>query len=335
MKIGMLGLGLIGGRRLQIVQKLQHEVVFAVDPDPVRRSQWANHIPKLYSNRQDVDVPADVILIALPHHLAYDAALWALHHGAHVLCEKPLGIYSDQSRHLCQLANQKKRCLGAGFNYRYLPGISRLQTLLQSNILGDILRVRMFIGHGGRPGMETEWKLQKSLSGGGALMDPGIHLIDLVYYLFGESELLNCELRRVYWNSDVEDNALISLKRDNIMISLEVSLTEWKNRFFIEVIGNNAMAILEGRGGNYGDQKLTLVKRWFWQSPTEQPSIESWGLTDTSLDLETHAFLRVVAGEASDNILATGRDGIIAINLIEKLYSMHQKNMPSAIDKDF
>ena len=211
--VGFVGLGLIGSRRLAIARDLGCEVAFAVDPDSAKRDTLRATIPSdctyvsTIGDLAQTDLKAtDAVFVAVPHDQALAACSWAFEHGAHVLCEKPMGVSLAQAVEIEKRAASANRIFCAGFNYRYLPAISGLSELLRGGQLGDIYRVRMMIGHGGRPGMEKEWKLVKARSGGGALIDPGIHLVDLARSLFGEPLVQAASLHRKFWDSDVEDN---------------------------------------------------------------------------------------------------------------------------------
>lgn len=333
MNVGVIGLGLIGSRRFAAAQRGAHPVVFAVDPDPARWRPDSAPSCQFASRLADVHgVRAQAAFVALPHHLAREAVRWALEHDLHVLCEKPLGLDHSQAAELCQLAAQKHRQLAIGFNYRFLAGVTQLQSLLQAGQFGPIQRARMLLAHGGRPGMEKEWKLSRAAAGGGALLDPGIHLIDLVRFLLGEPEVKSVRLRRDFWPIDVEDNARAELVCGPVDIDLEISLTHWQNQFQIEIYGTEGMAIVSGRGGNYGPQRLQFVNRWFWQPGRDQRRQFDFGPDEPSFELETQAFLDWAAGHPRPSALATGADALAAAELLDTLYSLAPP-LPSAANQ--
>lgn len=320
MKLGFVGLGLIGARRAKIARLLGHEIVFMVDPDQGRREALEIAGCTYAASAAELgDVHADAIFIAVPHDLALPTCEWAFARGAHVLCEKPMGLSPDQARRIAAAAAGKQFC--AGFNFRYLPGVAALRVFLREGKLGELHRARLVFAHGGRPGMEAEWKLKRARAGGGALIDPGIHLIDLALHLIGPDKVDAVALRRRFWQSDVEDNCLVMLRRaqGDVDVALEVSLTSWKNQFAIELYGSDGMAVLHGRGGNYGAQKVEYVNRWFWQGPDGRV-IEDLG-DDPSFELETQAFLDKIAGGADDGILSGIEDGIAALDMVHRAYA--------------
>ena len=142
---------------------------------------------KLEQANADVTRDVAAIFVAIPPDEAAAACTWALGRGAHVFCEKPLGLSAEQARSVQDVAVAHRARLGAGFNYRYLPGVTFLKEAIVSGRIGEVYSLRMYLGHGGRPGMEREWKLSAARAGGGALIDPGIHLVDLARFLFGSA----------------------------------------------------------------------------------------------------------------------------------------------------
>jgi predicted dehydrogenase len=321
-KLGFIGLGLIGRRRLEIARAAGHDAVFGVDPERPSWPGFARHGMRMSAHHADVgDQPVDAVFVALPHDLAAPAARWALERGAHVLCEKPLGLNPVGARRLCQTAAQRRLCLAVGFNYRFLPSVVRLRALLAEGALGTAFRGRFYIGHGGRPGMEKEWKLNRARAGGGAVMDPGIHLLDLVRLLLGEARVMECRVARRFWRADVEDEARVELQCAGADVSVEISMTSWRNQFQIDLAGEDGMASISGRGGNYGPQRLTYANRWFWQPGNDRRLEEGFGDDDPSFVHETEAFLQWVAGGPRHPALATGEDGLAAAELVEAIYA--------------
>ncbi|TAK71675.1 MAG: Gfo/Idh/MocA family oxidoreductase [Betaproteobacteria bacterium] len=322
--VGFVGLGLIGARRFHIAQKMGCRIAFAIDPDPARWASlqvegchYASSIAELNTVEQG---PVDAIFIAIPHDLAHSACRWALERKAHVLCEKPLGITLAEAGAIRSQSKAAGLHLCAGFNYRFLSGVAAMRDLLREGGLGDLHRVRICMAHGGRPGMEAEWKLQRKRAGGGALIDPGIHLVDLVRHLFGEPEVVDCDLRRRFWNVDVEDNCSLRLRIGSAEVTIDVSLTSWKNLFSIEAFGRDGLILLNGRGGNYGVQTVEYVNRWFWNGK-DRRSLQDFGTPDMSFELETRAFLRKVLDGTPDSVLSTAEDGCEALRIVEAAYA--------------
>jgi predicted dehydrogenase len=326
--VGFVGMGLIGARRAKIAKTLGYRIAFMVDPDPKRLNALEAQGSCLATSLQELasrgfEQP-DAVLVAVPHDVALETCVWALERGASVLCEKPMGISLEQAQKIAVSVKAAGKQFCAGFNYRYLPGVVALRKLVREGELGELFRVRMIMGHGGRPGMETEWKLERARAGGGALIDPGIHLIDLAQHIFGANGVESVALRRRFWKSDVEDECALTLRAPGgADVSIDVSLTSWRNQFVIEAYGSDGMAVLSGRGGNYGRQRLEYVNRWFWQG-LDKRRVEDLGADDPSFEMETHAFLELVESGESDGNLSDADAGCSAIKVVQQAYGYNQ-----------
>ena len=133
---------------------------------------------------------------------------------------------------------------------------------MASGRYGPLMFVRARYGHGGRLGYEQEWRADRpTVSGGGELVDQGSHLIDLVRACFGDVDLAFAEMRTMFWKMDVEDNAFLALRpRSGGFAWLHASWTEWKNLFSFEVMLERAKLEVNGLGGSYGPEQLTLYE---------------------------------------------------------------------------
>ena len=117
--------------------------------------------------------------------------------------------------------------------------------------------------------------MNKSLSGGGELIDQGSHLIDLSRYFLGELNLKSCVLKKFFWNSNVEDNAFLILEgknKKNISF-IHCSCTEWKNKFSFEIFLQYGKLQISGLGGSYGTETLTCYKM---RKKMGKPNIKVW-----------------------------------------------------------
>lgn len=134
------------------------------------------------------DPAVQVIDCVLPNDAHKAAVVAALSAGKHIYCEKPLALSADEARELVRLAASSEGRLGMTFNYRFFPAIQRAKKLLDEGALGEIYSFEFEYLHSGyqdasRP---LTWRMRKELSGGGALVDLGAHIIDLARFLLGE-----------------------------------------------------------------------------------------------------------------------------------------------------
>ena len=137
-----------------------------------------------------------------------------------------------------------------GFNHRFHPGIARAAEEVHSGRHGELMHLRARYGHGGRLGYEREWRADPARSGGGELVDQGMHLLDLSHWLAGPLPLHSALLRTQFWDTPVEDNAALILgeagSRSDPWAMLHVSWTEWKNLFSLEIYCRTAKLQVDG-----------------------------------------------------------------------------------------
>ena len=178
--------------------------------------------------------------------------------------------------------------------------------------------LRARYGHGGRQGYDREWRADPALSGGGELIDQGVHLIDLAGWFLGEFSTVEGHATTSFWDMKVDDNAFLSLRTTAGQTAwLHASCTEWKNLFSLELYGRDAKLAIDGLGGSYGVEKLTYYKMLPAMGP---PEITSWEYVrgDDSWALETRAWIDDIrlGREPSPGL----REGIRTLEIVEEIY---------------
>jgi predicted dehydrogenase len=174
--------------------------------------------------------------------------------------DKPGGIGVEELDRLAAAAAAAQRRIKVGFNHRFHPGIRTAIETARSGRYGEVLSVRARYGHGGRPGYDREWRMQRERSGGGELLDQGMHVLDLCHWLLGPLPLHAALLRTQFWDARVEDNAVVILGRPDAgpWATFHVSWTEWKNLFSLEIFCATAKLQVDGLAGSYGPQTLKV-----------------------------------------------------------------------------
>jgi predicted dehydrogenase len=179
--------------------------------------------------------------------------------------------------------------------------------------------VRGRYGHGGRSGMEHEWRCQQELSGGGELIDQGVHLIDLARWFLGELRLEYGAALTSYWPIAVDDNCFLALRgAGGEMAWLHASWSEWKNMFSFEIYGREGKLAVEGLGGSYGLERLTFHRMLPQMGPPETTSWE-FPAPDRSWELEFQEFVRAI--EENRAPMADISDGYAALRLVDEIYA--------------
>ena len=287
LRVTVVGVGLIGRQRAAAVAQIPGAAL-AATVDPQHESP---PFPGVAHYRVLEEVPGsdyDAAIIAVPHDIAGPLTAGVLAAGKPVLLEKPLGTSATDARELERLAGAVAIPSFVGFNYRYLPAIRAVMDAVAEGQLGELRSIDMLIGHGGHPGSAEGWKLDQVRAGGGVLLDPGVHLLDLLLRIAPGAVCTAVEATRGFWGTGIEEEVAMTFRVGNAIASLRVSHVRWINTFRIEVFGEDGYAIAEGRGGNYGPMTLRIGERWGWtkregvtQRATEE--VADFGSTDSSL----------------------------------------------------
>lgn len=259
LRVGIVGCGLIGHKRAEALGDDLLVATFDVDHDAAAALAAGHGASACRSIDELLAHGPDIVVVAVPHHRLAEHACSALGAGAHVLVEKPAGIGVADVDRIREAADSAGRRVKVGFNHRFHPGTARAVADATSGRFGPVLHVRGRYGHGGRLGYEQEWRARRAVSGGGELVDQGMHLLDLSYALCGPLPLNAALLRTAYWSMDVEDNAVIVLgeRDDGPWTLFHTSWTEWKNLFSLEIFCTTGKLQVDGLAGSYGPQRLT------------------------------------------------------------------------------
>jgi predicted dehydrogenase len=265
-------------------------------------------------DRDDVDL----VIIATTHRELHSLSVAALQAGHHVLTEKPGAVNVAEAQRVAAEAIERGRVARVGFNHRFHPSLLEARRLIRAEQHGAPLYIRARYGHGGRLGYEREWRANRAQSGGGELMDQGIHLIDLTRYLVSDVTLRFSELRTCFWSANVEDNAFLALEcASGAFAWLHASWTEWKNLFSVEIMLERAKIEIVGLGGSYGTERLTLFEMLPEMGPPRR-SDYTWPGEDRSWQRELQDVSAAIDGEES--IGATIEDAIAALGVIAAAY---------------
>jgi predicted dehydrogenase len=319
--VGIIGAGLIGAKRAEAILRTGEGNLVAVsDVDDERREDLARKYgatPLRNSREMVLRKDIDAVIVAVPNALAAPLVLAALKAGKHVLCEKPLGINSKESLAIVRAARRSRRIVKVGFNHRFHAALLKAHEICEEGGIGRVLFIRARYGHGGRKGLEKEWRFDKKSAGGGELLDQGVHVIDLARWFAGDFDKVFGVTCTKFWKTDLEDNAFVLLLNRRVTVSFHVSTTNWKNIFSFEVFGDRGYLQVEGKGGSYGDEMLTYGRR---NPEFGVPDIDSFTFSegDKSWDREWHNFMQGLAGR--EEIEGTGMDGFQVNKIVEAVY---------------
>jgi predicted dehydrogenase len=306
LRIGIVGCGLIGGKRADSMAGDRVERCFDVDRD--RAAALAARLGATATDDLDelLEPGLDVVVVSTTHDALAPAAIRALESGAHVLVEKPAGLTVEQLDAIASAASAAGRLVKVGFNHRFHPGTARAVELFLSGELGEPMYLCARYGHGGRPGYEREWRAQPELSGGGELIDQGMHLLDLSYWALGDLPLQSALVRTSFWDMTVDDNAVLSLgdpdDRHATWASFHVSCSEWKNEFALDLYTTRVKLSVTGLARSYGPQKLRIYRMHPEMGPPDLEEID-FPIEDVSWEREWQHFRTAIIDGATNGTL--------------------------------
>jgi predicted dehydrogenase len=317
--IGIIGCGAIGTKRAEQIGNAV--LVHCVDTVLSRAEHLASRRKGCAAGadwRELLDrADIDAVVVATPQDLQASIARAAIAAGIHVLVEKPAARHVDELQDLPELAAKHNVRVRVGFNHRYHRAFQQARRLVDSGILGPLLYVRARYGHGGRPGYADEWRAQPLRSGGGSLIDQGVHLIDLARWFLGEFVDVTGFAHTYFWDMPVEDNGFMLLKTATQQAAfMHVSCTEWKNTFSWELYGREGKLQVEGLGGSYGVEKLFWYKNLPEMGPPET-TIWEYPMQDNSWGIEMAEFMEDIRSSREPS--AGLNDALEALTVVQKL----------------
>lgn len=263
--VAVVGAGVIGTRRAATAAS-QCRLEVVADVDEKRASDLAARYGSRHTARWEdavTDPTVDVVAVCTTNKFLAPIAIAALDSGKHVLCEKPMGRNVGEAAQIVAAARTAHRVLKVGFNLRFHPALREARQICADGKLGPLFFVQATYGHGGRPGYEKEWRGDLEQAGGGELLDQGVHLLDLARWFLGDLDVIAAVNPRWHWEvAPLEDNAFVLLRsHGGAVANLHTSWTLWKNRFSFEVSGRDGYARIDGLGGSYGMESLTVGRR--------------------------------------------------------------------------
>jgi predicted dehydrogenase len=223
-RLGFLGVGWIGRNRMEaLAMDGAAEIVAIADADAQMRDAARVLEPRaalLESIDELLELPLDGVVIATPSALHARQAQAALARGMAVFCQKPLARTAAETRGVIDAARQADRLLGVDLSYRRTQGMQRVRECVVAGELGEVFAVNLVFHNAYGP--DKAWFRDPLLSGGGCVIDLGIHLVDLALWTLGHprvqavSSCLHAGGHRLTLPSaQVEDHAVAQIELAN------------------------------------------------------------------------------------------------------------------------
>ena len=339
-KCGIAGYGYMGEIRRTVIERHpQLELIGICDNNPATLSKIQG-CPTFDSFEKLLQEDVDIIFVCTPNCFSPDICIKSMQAGKHVFCEKPPGRNLEDITNIINHQNGSVKLM-FGFNHRFHPGIIKAKVLVDSGRFGKVVNLRGLYGKSGGMNFKKSWRNNKEISGGGILLDQGIHMLDLFRYFCGDFEQVKCFVSNTFWKFNIEDNAYVILQNQKAQSALcHSSATFWKHTFQLTITMEEGYLIIEGllsKTGSYGREKLIVAKRQF-EDETEAVGNPSEEVTyfdkDTSWDLEVQEFVKCIE-ENKPVAISSAQDALKVMEIIEKAYHDAKVANPGELSEEY
>jgi len=277
-RVGFAGVGWIGRSRMEAVEELV-EVGALCDPAVEGALREYDHL---------LDEELDGIVIATPSALHAEQAVAALERGLAVFCQKPLGRTAEETECAVAAARDTDLLLGVDLSYRWAEAFRVVRDLVQEGELGEVFAAELVFHNAYGP--DKPWFYDPHLSGGGCLIDLGIHLVDLALWMLGRERFEDVQGRVV--GAPVEHYAEAQL--DDVRIACSWNLHAGRDCVIeTRVHGTDGGALVRNVGGSFYDFRAERYRGRVTEVLAEPP--DAWGGRAITAWVE-----RLAAGEGFD-----------------------------------
>ena len=328
MKIGIIGYGKMGIIRHNAIKENGSGEVIAISEPNITENQ--NNLPNL-SHDEIINHPEiDIVIVSTPNYLNKELTIKSLNAGKHVFCEKPPAFIAADVKEI-QFAEEKSRGkkLMYGFNHRHHDSIIRMKEIVDSGEFGKIIWMRGRYGKSVTEDYFDQWRAKKEFSGGGIVIDQGIHMLDLFRYLGGDFDTVKAEVSNQYWKGDIEDNAFIILKNaeTGLVASLHSTMTQWRHLFSLEVFMEMGYMVLNGlitSSMSYGEEVLSIAKnRSTAPAVSWKDEVKTQYLSNNSWRYEMEHFFNAIKNNTKIEI-GNSNDALKIMQIIDEIYKQKE-----------
>ncbi len=338
--VGVIGAG-VGRLHVAAYHRLGNARVVALaglDTKRCRQLAAEYGIPRLFSDYQELLAQEDVeaVSVCTPNYLHAPMAIEALRAGKHVLCEKPLALSVAEAEAIVMAAREANRKLMVTFNYRFRGDSQTLKRHIEAGGLGEIYYAKVgWLRRSGIPGIGS-WFTKRELSGGGPLIDLGLHVLDLALWLMGHPRVVSVSgatyaafgpMGKGGWDGwrftsgeggfDVEDLATAYIRLDTgAVLFLEASWATYTGAgddYYVHLFGTEGGAELTVRRYTHKD---TL--RLFGDMAGTPVEIKPSYPQQDGHDMAIEHFVDCIVNDREP--MASGEQGIEIVRIIDAIY---------------
>ena len=324
LRVGIAGFGVVGKRRRYFIDQHPNMQTVAVCDIKFEDCGVMSDGVKCFQNyHQLLEVPLDVLFVCAPNFLAPLITIEGLKRNLHVFCEKPPGRTVKDIEEVIKVEKQHPGLLlKYGFNHRYHASVREALKIIKSGELGGIINMRGIYGKSKIIPFSGGWRAERKYSGGGILLDQGIHIVDLMRLFCGEFVDVKSFVSNRFWKHDVEDNVYALMRDEQGRVAiLHSSATQWQHQFSLDISLDNGFIVLWGilsDSKSYGEEELVVGRRDEAHTGSMREEVTRY-IEDNSWRDEVNEFADAILNENSiDN--GNSSDALIAMKMVYRIY---------------
>ena len=276
----------------------------------------------------------DAVYIATPVFCHKEQAFAAAKAGKHILLEKPMGLTVEESKEIADFCKAKGVKLGVGLMMRFSAYHQKMKEIIASAAIGDIVSMRAQLTCW-YPEIPGNWRQNKALSGGGALMDMGIHCIDLLQYISGtKAEKVSCFAGNLTFNYSADDSAALLMKMDSgatAYVDANFNIPDNAAKCRLEFYGTKGSILAEGTISQVEIGKIELTvsddSATYNAQQNREDSVGTSNVqvvTGNMYEKEISSFANAILNDTDPEISA--EDGLFVQKIVEKAYESSYKS---------
>ena len=328
LRVGIIGYGKIGKIRHECIKKHPSlELIGMCDLHP--GASQDSGVAFYPDYRELLNASPDIVFVCTYNCYIPEITVEAISRGIHAFTEKPPGRVVEDVIRIRDAAEKKGGVkVKFGFNHRYHEGIIEAKAIVDKGRFGKIMWMRGVYGKAGGPEYDKNWRNNRNLSGGGILIDQGIHMLDLFRYFCGEFNEVKSFIGRSYWPVEVEDNVFALLRNSETgqTAMIHSSATQWQHKFLLEIYMERGYLEIDGilsSTQTYGRETLKIAKCVYDENgyPLPNPQeIMTYYDNDNSWNTEINDFV----GCIKENKPVTNgniEDAIKTMELVQRIYN--------------
>ena len=330
-RFGIIGCGVISTVHITALAEIGRAELYGVfDHSPERREAFAaKYGVRAYASYAAMlaDPAIDAVIICTPSGLHADQAVQALREGKHVVLEKPMALSVADCEKLCREAELSRCLLTVISQHRFREDVQTVKRLIDEGAFGKLVMCDLYMKYWRDPSYYASgaWRGTWQMDGGGALMNQGIHGVDLMRYMVGDAKLLRGRAKTLVHDIEVEDTAAALVEFDCGALGVIEASTSAYPGFSrrIEIHGSKGYATLvDSTLERLCVSGEVLVEQTVATDVGTASNPSLLGHEGHLLQLKN--FVAAIRGE--EELLITARDGCEAVRLIEEIYRSSERD---------